>query len=1410
MRKYKGISVKTAAVVFAAAMIFNTGTLFTVAGHEARINGTGGGYAVTGQLEEVGYSTVMYDADNGLPTSDANCVYSASDGRIWIGGYSGIFRYNGETFERLESTTTGLSSGRMIYEDRSYNMWVATNDNGVVVIKPDGSTVHITYKEGLPSSSARGFGQAADGSVWVGTTNGVAYFDESFAVHTVDEPLLNNEYILRLSSDAMGKIYGNTRNGAAFVLLDGTVVSYVDGEELGIGKITTIFADPYNIGYYFVGCGSDRLYYGPLSTNIRDYRVIPVEPLTEVTWIASACGRIWVNSNSAAGYLDKFNNFHIMSKIPLNNSIEMMTPDYQGNLWYTSSRQGVMKVVSTNFINLAIGTELDGMVVNSTCERDGMLYIGTDHGLKIMDREHNLIYNGLTSNIGDTRVRCITLDSSGNLWICTYKGNQGVVRYDKYNRITNFNEANGLISNEVRCASLASDGSIIVGTNGGISVIKDGKIVKNVGEENGFTNTVILTVAEGPDGTIYAGTDGDGIYTVKDNIVKKIGRADGLTSDVILRVTWDDTHKLMWVITSNSIQYIDNGSVVNVDTFPYNNNFDLKFDANNNIWVLSSYGLYCVNCDDMINNNITDYKLYNTSNGLSGVPTANAFSALDKDGNLYIAEGAGVCKVNIDNFFEQFSEIRLGIGSVTLNGEKVLPDDSGVYTIPAEDGRIQISASVLDYTMSNPTIHMFLEGHKDLGITATQNKLTALEYTHLKYGNYDLHIQVIDPVNGEVYQDEIFEIVKKPRFMELMAMRIVLAGVGAMIIGLIVWRVMSGTIIRKQYAEIRLAKEEAERANSAKSRFLANMSHEIRTPINTIMGMDEMILREEPTDVPKEYFMSVINYALDIRKASESLLDLINDLLDISKIESGKMHLVEQEYDSAELIRSVVSMIRGRSTEKGLSFDVEVDENLPMRMYGDAGKIKQILLNLLTNAVKYTDVGGFKLNIGVLETGEKEVTVKYSVKDTGIGVKPEDIDKLFAAYERLDEEKNSAIQGTGLGLDISRRFAELMGGTLTCESVYGEGSEFILTCVQKPVGTEKIGEFVETEEDMARGPYVPQFIAPDAEVLVVDDNPMNLSVIKGLLKATKMFVTTADSGADCLEKLKYGNFNVVLLDHMMPGMDGIETMAKIREKYPDLPVYALTANAAAGGDDFYISKGFNGYLSKPIDSIALEKAIMRHLPDEIMMKPAAEDAVNEVEKLPEEHAWLYEVDGIDVEQGIRHSGGVDSFITAIGLFYDTLEKNIKVLDDALRQDDIKMYTIKVHALKSSARIIGAEKLSVLAEKLESAGDIGDVKYIDEYNPALFEEYRSFKEKLAKIHKDTDDGVKPAIPAEELESGIKALKELINAMDYEGVELVLQQLREYELPGEEAEKLLKLDENLKTFNWDGMEEVMGLK
>ncbi|MBQ7557626.1 MAG: response regulator, partial [Lachnospiraceae bacterium] len=341
------------------------------------------------------------------------------------------------------------------------------------------------------------------------------------------------------------------------------------------------------------------------------------------------------------------------------------------------------------------------------------------------------------------------------------------------------------------------------------------------------------------------------------------------------------------------------------------------------------------------------------------------------------------------------------------------------------------------------------------------------------------------------------------------------------------------------------------------------------------------------------------------------------------------------------------------------------------------------------------------------------------------------------------------------------------------------------------------------------GAYVPQFIAPDADILVVDDNPMNLTVIKGLLAPTRMFITTAESGEECLEKLRFSDFNVVLLDHMMPGMDGVETVARIREKHPDLPVYALTANATAGGNDFYISKGFNGYLSKPIDTVLLEKTIMKHLPEEIMMKATNEDAVKDLDSLPEDMLWLNDTEGISTEEGIKNSGGVTPYIHSLEMFLDTIDDNAEVIENAFKDGDIKLYTVKVHALKSSARIIGAMELSGICQKLEDAGHNDDRALIDRDTEGMLKLYRAYGEKLKKLklEEDSGDDDRKDIPEDELKEAYKTLREVVPQMDYDSVEMILEQLKGYRLPDEDRDKMQKLEKLLKLVKWEEMEELL---
>ena len=1368
---------------------------------ESRI---GGGYSASGQLDGTGYTAKLYDATNGLPTSDANCILGTSDGYVWIGGYSGIIRYDGLNFERLDSSD-GLTSGRSIFEDSKGRVWVGTNDNGVILIDNNIHT-HYTYKDGLPSSSIRCFAEDTAGNIFIGTTAGLSYIDKNGSLRIIDDERINNEIVSTLSSTPSGYIYGVTKNGHVFMIESESVKYFYGSHDFGEETITTLYADPVNEGYVYYGTTDGKVCYGKFGDLLERMNITNVSFDKGIVSFSYACERIWVATNSTVGYLDIDKRFHELRNIPMHNAIEMITSDYQGNLWLASSRQGVMKVVTNNFIDLYELSGLGEEVVNTTCYYKNNLYVGTDSGLHIINSYYQMVRKDISEYFGTARIRCIIEGTEDDLWICTYSAEMGIVHMDSSGKLTAITVDDGLPDNSVRCAVIAEDGSLLVGTNGGMAIIRNDKVVGTVTSDDGIENTIFLTVESDSEGNLYAGTDGDGIYVIKGDKIEHIGRDDGLSSDVILRIKRDNARNVLWIITSNSIQFLWNGTVHTVTSFPYNNNFDMFFDKYDDIWVLSSYGIFSVKASDMINDSITEYKLYTTANGLTSVPTSNSFSCLDEFGNLYISGRTGVNKVNINHFFESVSYLRMGVRSIFVGDDELMPDADGVYTIPSTNARITIVPAVLDYTMTNPMIRVYLEGADDKGITVARNGLSSLEYTGLKYGNYTLHIQVLDGVTGNPIEETTYLIVKQPRLSELLGMRILLIAIVGLICGLIVWRIMSGTVIRRQYKEIQIARDEAERANSAKSRFLANMSHEIRTPINTIMGMDEMILREDPADVPKPYFLSVINYALDIRDASESLLGLVNDLLDMSKIESGKMNIIEKRYDTSEMLRSLVKMTRIRSNEKDLTFDYDIDENLPAHMCGDEPKIKQILMNLLTNAVKYTDLGGLTLSVSVLSKEEKQVKLSFSVKDTGMGIKPEDMGKLFNAYERFDEEKNSGIQGTGLGLDISKRFAELMGGTLECTSVYGEGSEFTFTCTQKFDDEDVLGVFDEHAGDESGKPYVPQFIAPDANILVVDDNPMNLTVIKGLLKATRVFVTTAVSGEEALDKIRVDEFNVVLLDHMMPGMDGIETLEKIREFKPDLPVYALTANAMAGGSEFYMSKGFNGYLAKPIDSRELEKAIMKHIPEEIMMKPGAEDGVKDMTQLPDDLKWIGHVEGINLDEGIRAAGGITSYITAINMFRDTIESNAEVIEDAYNRKDIKLYTVKVHALKTSARIVGAGELSKLCEMLEEAGNKGNESFIEDNTEKMLEMHRAFLDKLSKLTKEGDEDKKP-IDEAELKGAYKALREVIGEMDFDSAEMIIDQVIIYKLPKEDEEIFGKLKTYLKALNWDEMEKLV---
>lgn len=388
-------------------------------------------------------------------------------------------------------------------------------------------------------------------------------------------------------------------------------------------------------------------------------------------------------------------------------------------------------------------------------------------------------------------------------------------------------------------------------------------------------------------------------------------------------------------------------------------------------------------------------------------------------------------------------------------------------------------------------------------------------------------------------------------------------------------------------------KEEAEHANEAKSAFLAHMSHEIRTPINAVLGMNEMILRESSSSAIREY-------ALNIQNAGRILLSIINDILDLAKIESGQIEIVQSDYHLGKLLTDIENMVTMRAEESSLALHILADSKLPEMLHGDEKRIKQCIINFLTNSIKYTKEGKVTLQVGFTEAGKEMINLQVSVSDTGIGIQEDKLTLLFEPFVRLDRPENSNVEGTGLGLSITKSLIDRMGGSLRVESVYGKGSVFTFSIPQKVVGAELLGDYKEKSQRIAEKERE-KFIAPQAKILAVDDNRVNITVARGLLKRLKVQFDSAMSGQECLDKINRMHYDIILLDHMMPGMDGVDTLHQMQKmecfiQEPSV-VIALTANAVIGAKEGYLEEGFTDYLSKPIDYVKLEDMIRKYLPE---------------------------------------------------------------------------------------------------------------------------------------------------------------------------------------------------------------------
>lgn len=705
--------------------------------------------------------------------------------------------------------------------------------------------------------------------------------------------------------------------------------------------------------------------------------------------------------------------------------------------------------------------------------------------------------------------------------------------------------------------------------------------------------------------------------------------------------------------------------------------------------------------------------------------------------------------------------------------------------------------------------------------------------------------------------------------------------------------------------ELSDAKDRAEDANRAKSTFISNMSHEIRTPMNAIVGMTEILLR---SDFP----VQERGYLMNIKNSGNALLNIINDILDFSKIESGKMTIVEEEYEPMSMLSDLSMIFLTRIGEKKVELLYDIDKELPVKLYGDSLRLRQVIINIVNNAIKFTDEGYVKLTVKVNRLEEENIELYISVKDTGQGIKEEDLQSLFGAFRQVDLKKNHNKEGTGLGLSISKQLVELMGGTIDVRSRYGEGSEFFFTVKQGVTDAKKAAQ-IKAEEAIGKNitisgcskeRYLPDnlramaesyglsyieadtvfeqgiqvdyfftdtdtandefksytgkrlgaanlvilqnpmkenytdgnatvvnkplyslnfcqvinhekqlgfseaedyinFTAPDARILIVDDNEMNLKVATGLLQPIGMKMDTAENGKEALKMIDENRYDLIFMDHMMPVMDGVETTMLLRKMEGDyfkkVPVIALTANAVVGAKEIFLKAGMNDFVAKPIEMKKMCSKLKTWLPKGYIRKQT--ERIVAAEKT-EDISDIKPMEGIDIAAGIKYSGTKELFINLLGDFYKLIDMKANKIEKCLADRMIRDYTIEVHALKNTARMIGATELSEMFLELERFGNEENIEELESRTPGVLSLYRSYKETLKPYGMQDDN--KEETDTSTLVGLLRSLNEAIDSFDLDSADAAIKELDGYRMP-EECKPMM---DELRAYVADvAMEEVL---
>ena len=715
-------------------------------------------------LDEFGYLETVYDNSNGLDSSAANDVVQTRDGFVWIGTYNGLTRYDGSSFYQYP-VSSGIYSVANLYVSNKDELYVGTNDSGIAMYK-EGKFQFWQLKDGLSSNTIRDITENSKGLMFIGTTEGLSFKDRDNYITREGDTRLANKYIKELHPAPGNRVCGLTQNGDMFVYQDRDLESFFPADTFSFGNVVAVEPNVFSENQYWVGTTGDKVAQISIENGtVRVLKLLTMEGRHTVNDILlRADGILLVATENGVGYFDMLDNFHVIDKMQFNNSVDNIMVDYEGNMWFSSSRMGVAKLTSNSFRNLFAIAGISPRVVNSVLKHQGITYVATDRGLVTLKGDKP-IATPISELLKTTRTRHVIVDSKGNLWIATYS-KLGLLKYNpETGAMRGFTRREGLPHERSRVIMESSDGSIYVGTRDGLALIRNDKVEKTFTTKNGLSNPQVLCLLEHK-GNIYVGTDGGGINLIRDDhIVYNLDQQDGLRAGVILRMATDPETGGMWISTGNSIAHFKDGELTTIANFPSTNNFDFIFTQNGEMLVTCNQGIYVTRSSKLLKDGSYDYVL-SQRDGLSGALTANSFNYIENNEKLYLCLQNGLCQLNLDSLEQSSGLKKFCVPSINIDGVDYPLDEDKPLQISSDATRITYKAYVLTNSLNNVILSSYLEGFdkKIEKVSRFDNKERT--YTNLAGGTYKLHVGIYDQRTGKLSQEKVYTLIKEKKLSE--------------------------------------------------------------------------------------------------------------------------------------------------------------------------------------------------------------------------------------------------------------------------------------------------------------------------------------------------------------------------------------------------------------------------------------------------------------------------------------------------------------------------------------------------------------------------------------------------------------------------------------------------------------------